>query len=87
MKSKLLSILVVTILLTLVGFVIGSLLAMGAIWLFTSLPTVKGFISLSFDGDSFLIGLVVALILGFLGGALPVYRALRLSPTEALRYE
>lgn len=76
-----------SLLLAVVGFAIGSLLAMGTIWILTSLPAVKGFIDLSFSGDSFLIGFLVALILGILGGALPVYRASRLSPTEALRYE
>jgi putative ABC transport system permease protein len=76
-----------SLLLSLVGFVIGSLLGVGAVWAITSLPSVKGFISPSFSGDSFLIGLTVALLLGFLGGAFPAYRASRLSPAEALRRE
>ena len=76
-----------SLLLSLVGFVIGSLLGVGAVWAITSLPSVKGFISPSFSGDSFLIGLAVALLLGFLGGAFPAYRAFRLSPAEALRHE
>lgn len=76
-----------SLLLSLVGFVIGSLLGMGAVWVITSLPAVKGFISPSFSGDSFLVGMAVALLLGFLGGAFPAYKASRLSPVEALRHE
>jgi putative ABC transport system permease protein len=73
--------------LSLVGFGVGSVLGMGIIWLVTSLPIVKGLASLSFSNDAFLIGLVVALLLGILSGAFAAYRAIRLSPVEALRYE
>ena len=76
-----------SLLLSLVGFGIGSLLGMGIVWVVTSLPSVKGYISLSFTSDAFLIGLAVALLLGILGGAFPAYRAFRLSPVEALRHE
>ena len=76
-----------SLLLSLVGFVLGSLLGVGTIWAITSLSSVKGFVSPSFSGDSFLIGLVAAFLLGFLGGAFPAYRAFRLSPAEALRHE
>ncbi len=76
-----------SLLLSLVGFGIGSLLGIGAIWAVTSLSSVKGLISPSFSSDAFLIGLVVALLLGILGGAFPAYRAFRLSPVEALRHE
>jgi putative ABC transport system permease protein len=76
-----------SLLLSLVGSGIGSLLGMSIIWVVTSLPSVKGFISPSFGSDAFLIGLAVALILGILGGAFAAYRAFRLSPVEALRHE
>ena len=76
-----------SLVLSLVGFGIGCLLGMGAIWLVSSFPSVQGYISPSFSGGAFLIGLVVALILGLLGGALAAYGASRLSPTEALRHE
>jgi putative ABC transport system permease protein len=76
-----------SLLLSLVGFGVGCLLGMGVIWLITSFSSVQGYISPSFSGDAFLIGLAVALLLGFLGGVFPAYRASRLSPTEALRRE
>lgn len=76
-----------SMLLSLAGFVIGSLLGVGAIWLITSLPSVRGLISPAFSGYAFLLGLAVALLLGLLGGALPAYRACRLSPAEALCHE
>ena len=76
-----------SLLLSLIGFVIGSLLGIVAICAVSSLSTVKGYISPSFSGDSFLIGLVVALLLASLGGVFPAYIAARLSPVEALRHE
>lgn len=76
-----------SLLLSLIGFVIGSLLGIVVIWAITSLPAVKDFINPSFSVDSFLIGLVVAVFLASLGGLLPAYIASRLSPVEALRHE
>lgn len=76
-----------SLLLSLAGFGIGCLLGVGAAWIVTSLPAAKGFIILSFPGDAFLIGLAAALVLGFLGGAFPAYRAFHLPPAEALRRE
>jgi putative ABC transport system permease protein len=39
------------------------------------------------EWDVFARALVIALILGVLGGLYPAYRATRLQPVEALRYE
>jgi putative ABC transport system permease protein len=76
-----------SLLLSVAGFGIGSLLGVGAVWIITSLPIAKGLIILSFTGDAFLIGLAAALLLGLLGGAFPAYRAFHLPPAEALSRE
>ncbi|MCX6000387.1 MAG: ABC transporter permease [Chloroflexi bacterium] len=76
-----------SLLLSLAGFGVGSLLGMGIVWGGLSLPSVKGFLSPSFGSDAFLMGLAAALVLGLLGGAFPAYRAFRLPPAEALRHE
>jgi len=76
-----------SLVISLLGFSIGSLLGAVSIWFVTALPNVSGFINASFDGYAFLTGLAVAVLLGVLGGIIPAYRASRLSPIEALRYE
>lgn len=76
-----------SLILSLTGFAFGSLLGIGTLWLTTSLPAVQGFIAFSYNGESLLIGLAVALFLGLVGGLFPAYRAFRLSPVEALRNE
>jgi putative ABC transport system permease protein len=76
-----------SLLLALGGFVVGSLLGVGIIWVVATLPAVQGFVSPSFDTGSFLVGLAIALLLGLLGGAVPAYTAFRLSPVDALHHD
>jgi putative ABC transport system permease protein len=76
-----------SLLLSLVGFAIGCLLGVGVTWGIASLPSVRVFLSPAFTPDTFIFGLAMALIFSFLGGIFPAYRAFRLSPAEALRYE
>ncbi len=76
-----------SLLLSVAGFGIGSLLGIGAVYGITSHPIVSGYIGPSLDTGVFLIALAIALLLGLLGGAYPAYRATRFSPVEALRYE
>ncbi len=77
-----------SIVLTLLAFVAGTLIAVvGVEVLLTLVPSVGNVITPSFSIDIFLRAFVVALVVGVIGGLYPAYRASRLSPTEALRYE
>ncbi len=77
-----------SVVLTLIAFVVGTLVAViGVEVLLTLVPSVGGIITPSFSYDIFLRAFAVALIVGLIGGLYPAYRASRLSPTEALRYE
>ena len=69
------------------GFVIGIILGIATVYIISSLPRVSTLVSPSFSGITILIALGVALLLGLVGGAYPAYKACRLSPMEALRYE
>ncbi|MTK63572.1 MAG: ABC transporter permease [Methanobacterium sp.] len=77
-----------SIVLTLLAFVAGTLIAVvGVEVLLTLIPSVGNVITPSFSIYIFLRAFAVALVVGIIGGLYPAYRASRLSPTEALRYE
>lgn len=77
-----------SIVLTLIAFVVGTVIAVvGVEILLTVVPSVGGIIDPSFAPDIFIRAFAVAFLVGVLGGLYPAYRASRLSPTEALRYE
>ncbi len=77
-----------SVVLTLIAFVVGTVIAVvGVEILLTYSPSVSGIIKPSFALDIFLRAFVVAFLVGVIGGLYPAYRASRLSPTEALRYE
>lgn len=66
-----------------VGFFVG-ILAVNALLL---VPWVKGLIAPAYSASLFLRSLAIALGVGFIGGLYPAYRASRITPTAALRYE
>ena len=77
-----------SIVLTLIAFVVGTIVAVVGVELILTLsPSVGGIITPSFSYDIFLRAFTVAFLVGVFGGLYPAYRASRLSPTEALRYE
>lgn len=75
-----------SIVLTLVAGVVGIIMGLVAIQGLMALG-MGGFIKPVYSPEVFIRGLAVALIVGLIGGFYPAYRASRLPPTEALRYE
>ncbi len=75
-----------SVVLTLIAAVVGTLVAVIGV---VSLLSVYfgGTIEPSFAPDIFLRAFIVAFVVGIIGGLYPAYRAIQLSPTEALRYE
>lgn len=65
----------------------GTLLGWGVARSVTLLPQVRGLISPVYAPDLFAQALMIALGVGLVGGLYPAYRASKISPQEALRYE
>ena len=76
-----------TLLLSLGGFAVGSLLGIAGVYGITSIPMMSTFMRATFSSSAFLTALMVAVLLALVGGFYPAYKASRLSPVEALRYE
>jgi putative ABC transport system permease protein len=75
-----------SLVLSLMAVVVGLIIGVGLVELLSASHVLRGLIP-SFTLLLLLKGIGVALLLGILGGIYPAYRASRLSPTEALRYE
>lgn len=73
--------------LSLIGGLTGTALGVAAVRALGSSPATGGLLQGRFSAGLFIQALVVALILGALGGFYPAWRASRLTPLEALRYE
>jgi putative ABC transport system permease protein len=71
----------------LVALALGLALGVLAAHLFTSQTGLSSLVSPQFDTGVFAWGLAFALAVALLGAAYPTWRALRLSPIEALRRE
>ncbi|MBF4474062.1 MAG: ABC transporter permease [Methanobacterium formicicum] len=76
-----------SVVLTLVSYVIGLVMGVGAVELILSSPAMGNFIQPVYSWELFLKALGIAFLVGLVGGLYPAFRASRLAPTEALRYE
>lgn len=75
------------VLLGLLGGLLGAGLSYGLIYVLMEMPVIGSMLTSEFSWQAFARALMVALILGIIGGLYPAYRATRLQPVEALRYE
>lgn len=75
-----------SVFLSLIAVFVGLVIGVGIVELLSVTNVLRGIMP-AFSIFLFLKGIGVALLLGILGGIYPAYRASRLSPTEALRYE
>lgn len=76
-----------SLLLSGIGGILGILMGVGLVELVARLPGVGGLLAGAYRPSLFIQAMVVSLALGTVGGLYPAWRASRLSPMEALRYE
>jgi putative ABC transport system permease protein len=75
-----------SVVLSLLAALIGIVIGVGVVEIISMAQIIPG-IEPAFSVTLFLEAFAVAIFLGIVGGIYPAYRASRLSPTEALRYE
>ena len=75
------------LILGLLGGLTGIAIALGLVFLLQSIPMIGMAIDAVWNTQIFVRALSVALLLGLVGGLYPAFRATRLTPIEALRYE
>ena len=73
--------------LSLLGGVVGTLAGLILGLLLNRVPTVQGFLEMKYSVGLFAQALFTALALGVVGGVYPAWRAVRMQPLDALRYE
>jgi ABC-type antimicrobial peptide transport system permease subunit len=76
-----------SLVLGLVGGLVGLLLGMGFVSLVGQIPVLGGMLEPSYGTDLIVQAMVIALLAGTVGGLYPAWRATRMRPVEALRYE
>ena len=76
-----------SLLLCLVAGVLGSVLGVAMLWGITKIPGVEAFIKMAWDVPATLRAILLSMLVGLLAGLYPAWRASRLRPVEALRYE
>lgn len=73
--------------LSLAGGIMGGIAAVGMTRLLVRFPAASGFIDGSIPPRVFIEGVLMAIVVGILGGLYPAVRASQLLPTEALRHD
>ncbi len=73
--------------LALIGGIVGLVLGVGLTSLARLSPAVESALQADFTPAMFVQAMIVSLLLGTLGGLYPAWRASRLAPVEAMRYE
>lgn len=76
-----------SLLLCIVSGVLGSILGVLFLGGVSLIPGANGMISTSWQPSTFILAMGTAIVLGLLGGIYPAWRASKLAPVEALRYE
>lgn len=74
-------------LLSIVASIGGSILGVLAVTLILRFPVARGLIEPAYSVGLFITALAIALGVGLVGGLYPAFRAVRILPMEALRYE
>lgn len=85
-QSVLKMIITESLVLAVVASVIGMVIGVGCVEIL-SMSNLIPFIHPAYSATLFLKALVIGILMGIIGGIYPAYRASKLSPTEALRYE
>jgi len=76
-----------SLLLCFVAGVFGSISGVILVMLLVKVPVVSGMLSAKWDVGLFAQAVGVALLIGLIAGIYPAWRASRMQPVEALRYE
>jgi ABC-type antimicrobial peptide transport system permease subunit len=76
-----------SLMLCLLAGLFGSILGVAFVWLIGMVPGVNAYLTIRWDTQTFLRAVVLALAVGLVAGLYPAWRASRMQPVEALRYE
>jgi putative ABC transport system permease protein len=76
-----------SLLLCLLAGLFGSILGVALVWLVGRVPGVNTYLTIRWEAAVFIRAVVLALAVGLVAGLYPAWRASRMQPVEALRYE